>query len=110
MLSVLFLYFRIGLFNTKFISNDGDGKYEGVYDKRGLLLTEENDPVNMGTYNYCSFSVDMRKHATLDMVPYYIWGNVKGCPAGKARDVKDFYSNKEAQEAYSKVKRIMDEK
>ncbi len=44
------------------------------------------------------------------MIPYYIWGNVKECPPGKARDMNDFYANKEAQEAYNIIKNIMDVK
>lgn len=102
------MYGEDGLFNTKFISA-GEGKYEGVYDKNGLLLTEDNDPVNMGTYNYCSTTVSYIMHGLLDLFPYYRWGNVKGCPATlSARDEKDFYANQEAQDAYNKIKEEME--
>ncbi len=105
--SLYHMYGEDGVFNTKFISDEGEGKYEGVYNKEGLLLAEENDPVNMGTYNYSSATVNFVLHLALDMVPYYEWGNVKGYEAGKKRDKKDFYSNQEAQDAYNKIKAEM---
>ena len=97
-----------GLFNTKFISNDDDGKYEAVYDKEGQLLTEENDADNMGTFNYCSYTKNPLLHLTLDVATYGMWGNAEGHPAGKARNVKDFYANQEAQDAYNKIKEQME--
>lgn len=63
-----------GIYNLKFISNDGH--FEGVFDKEGVLLTQENDIINMGTYNYSS-PFKITKHAKNDLIPYYIWGNVK---------------------------------
>ncbi len=68
--SLFHLYGEDGAFNTKFISNEGEGKYEAVYNKRGMLLTEENDPINMGTYNYCSHTVDKQMHQSLDVIPF----------------------------------------
>lgn len=56
-----------GEYNLKFVSKDG--KFEAVYNYVGILLDENNDPVNMGTYNYASPS-DMLKHAYLDVMPY----------------------------------------
>ena len=106
--SLYHMYGEDGLFNTKFISNEGEGKYEGVYDKAGLLLTEENDPVNMGTYNYCSTTVSYVLHLTLDVIPYGLFGNVKGYKAGNPRNIKDFYANQEAQDAYNKIKEEME--
>ena len=88
--SLYHIYGEDGLFNTKFISNEGEGKYEGVYNKEGLLLAEENDSVNMGTYNYCGPTADLFLHGLLDLGPYYAWGNVKGYEAGEKRDKKDF--------------------
>ena len=101
------IYGEDGVFNTKFVSN-GEGKYEGVYDKDGLLLTEENDPDNMGTYNYCDYTINLYLHGVLDVATYKKWGNVKGYPAGEARSVKDFYANQEAQDAYNKIKEQME--
>ena len=106
--SLYHMYGEDGLFNTKFISNEGEGKYEGVYNKEGLLLAEENDPVNMGTYNYSSATINALLHLTLDMIPYYRWGNAKGYEAGKKRSIKDFYANQEAQDAYNKIKEQME--
>ena len=58
----------------------------------------------MRTYNYSGTKVNYALHFTLDMLSYYNWGNAKGYPAGKARSVKDFYANQEAQDAYNKIK------
>ncbi|GHV49384.1 hypothetical protein FACS189499_10410 [Clostridia bacterium] len=54
------MYNTNSIYNLKFISKDG--KYEGVFHPTDLnnienpatwiLLMEENDPANMGTYNY----------------------------------------------------------
>lgn len=49
--SIYHMYGKDGEYNLKFVS--ADGLFEGVYDKAGNLLTELNDPINMGTYNYC---------------------------------------------------------
>ena len=103
------IYGNEGLFNTKFVSKDGEGKYEGVYNKSGILLTEKNDPINMGTYNYCGSSKNLVLHYIMDMDPFYKYGNLKGYPARAARSIKDFYSNEEARNAYSKIEKEMDE-
>ncbi|MBD5485378.1 MAG: VWA domain-containing protein [Lachnospiraceae bacterium] len=102
------IYGEDGVFNTKFISNDGEGKYEGVYDKEGMLLTEENDADNMGTYNYCGPSKNFLLHGILDVATYGIWGNAEGYPAKDPRSKKDFYANQEAQDAYNKIKEQME--
>ncbi|GHV48673.1 hypothetical protein FACS189499_08580 [Clostridia bacterium] len=44
------MYGTNGEYNLKFVSLDG--KYEAVYNKNGVLLKAENDPINMGTYKY----------------------------------------------------------
>lgn len=107
--SLYHIYGEDGLFNTKFISNEGEGKYEGVYNKEGLLLAEENDPVNMGTYNYCGPTFNSALHGILDVIPYYVWGNAKGCKYEVfPRNIKDFYANQEAQDAYNKIKEEME--
>ena len=62
--------------NLKFVSSDG--KYEGVYNKNGTELTEVNDPVNMGTYNYADPSVCFGVvHGYFDVITYYNWGNTR---------------------------------
>lgn len=62
-----------GIFNLKFVSN-GDQLHEAVYDKDEKLLTETNDPLNMGTYNYVGPD-DVDGHIDYDIEPYYKWGN-----------------------------------
>jgi hypothetical protein len=39
-------YGEDGAYNLKFISQDGH--FEAVYNKNGVLLTADNDPLNMG--------------------------------------------------------------
>ena len=56
-----------GEYNLKFVSKDG--KYEAVYNYKKELLTEYNDPVNMGTYNYASPN-DPVNHFMFDVKPY----------------------------------------
>ena len=65
-----------GEYNLKFVSSDNSGNmYEAVYNKNGILLTEENDPENMGTYNYCSDEINNDLHQKLDVDTYKKWGN-----------------------------------
>lgn len=68
-----------GEYNLKFVSDCG--KYEAVYNKYGVLLTEYNDPVNMGTYNYGSYMkgvTQAAQHVSCDVIPFGIYGNVPG--------------------------------
>ena len=65
-----------GEFNLKFGSSKNTGYcFEAVYNKDGKLLTEENSPVNIGTYNYCSDQADEDLHQELDVKPYKEFGN-----------------------------------
>jgi hypothetical protein len=57
-----------GEYNLKFVSKNGR-KYEAVYNYAGELLDENNDPVNMGTYNYADPSNKL-KHGRYDVCPY----------------------------------------
>ena len=94
-----------GEYNVKFIS--ADGHFEAVYDKEGKLLTEENDPINMGTYNYFGPN-DFNGHKEYDVEPYYIYGNtVNQKGRGELNELKsaavnliNFEINKEAQKQY----------
>ena len=57
-----------GEYNLKFgSSKNTDYCYEAVYNKDGILLTENNSPINMGTYNYCS---DQIKHMMSTVEPF----------------------------------------
>ncbi len=65
-----------GEYNLKFGSSKNTGYiYEAVYNKDGILLTENNSPINMGTYNYCSDQADKDLHQKLDVNPYKEYGN-----------------------------------
>ena len=62
-----------GEYNLKFLSSDG--YCEAVYNKSGDLLTEKNDPINMGTYNYAAGIPSLGAHNKFDVSPYILWGN-----------------------------------
>jgi hypothetical protein len=62
-----------GVYNVKFVSPDGH--FEAVYGKDGTLLTEANDPINMGTYNYADPASELLKHVLYDVSPFGDWGN-----------------------------------
>ncbi|WP_026881522.1 hypothetical protein [Clostridium akagii] len=62
-----------GEYNLKFISYDDF--YEAVYNKKGILLDEHNDPINMGTYNYAAGICSNKAHMKFDVDPYLIYGN-----------------------------------
>lgn len=66
-------------YNLKFISKCG--KYKAVYNKYGDLLTEDNDPINMGTYNYVNYQEDSVAHAIWDVIPYELYGNTSSASA-----------------------------
>lgn len=109
--SLYHMYNEYGEYNVKFISKDGH--YEAVYNKNGILLSENNDPDNMGTFNYKSPSVSKVLHGLLDVEPYYLWGNVEGGtipnaiadPIG-AQNLYD--SNPDAQEYRRGVEMLLD--
>ena len=60
-----------GEYNLKFESYDYYD--EAVYNKKGILLTENNDPINMGSYNYGD--IYRNDHIRFDQYPYLLWGN-----------------------------------
>ena len=65
-----------GEFNLKFGSSKNTGYiYEAVYNKDGVLLTEDNSPINIGTYHYCSDQADKSLHQKLDVKPYKAYCN-----------------------------------
>lgn len=93
-----------GEYNVKFVSPDGH--FEAVYNRDGVLLTAENDPENMGTYNY--FGPDNpAAHVKYDVNPYIEWGNTKDVPSiGIAKHAKatlntaKFWANLDAVTKY----------
>ena len=112
-----------GEYNLKFVSKDG--KYEAVYNYNGVLLNENNDPVNMGTYNYASPNNKL-KHAYLDVMPYSdewyltllfpLYGGGKGwfnvpngyvdC-AARDKNMDKYNDNEDAQERWDNYKERM---
>ena len=95
-----------GEYNVKFISEDG--RFEAVYNKHGELLTDENDPVNMGTYNYAGNDAPGWGHSNWDVVPYFVWGNGGTPPLFSSQDVihnlERFFRNKDAQRRYEQIR------
>ncbi len=107
--SALHMYGPDGEYNIKFVSKEGF--FEAVYNKNGELLSEDNDPANMGTYNYANPLTESKKHSTYDVAPYYIWGNT---PTSKPlinthaiKNLEKFYENKDAMNRYEEIKRIV---
>ncbi len=67
-----------GIYNLKFVSPD---KFcEAVYNRQGILLTEKNDPINMGTFNYAAGMQQKNAHEKYDVTPYLKWGNSPDSP------------------------------
>lgn len=67
-----------GEYNLKFIS--ADGFCEAVYDKNGKLQNENNNPVDMGTFNYAAGIKEINAHGKYDVEPYLKWGNTPDSP------------------------------
>ena len=103
-----------GEYNLKFgSSKNTDYCYEAVYNKDGILLTENNSPINMGTYNYCSDQKDSKLHQLLDVIPYKVLGNTpdessKYPGDDEKDDNKDRYDgNSDAQDYRAEVERMI---
>lgn len=97
--SVYHMYGENGEYNLKFVSDDG--KYEGVYDKNGTELTEVNDPINMGTYNYADPVDNPIGHFFFDVTTYYSWGNTRASKeAIKSEDNSKKYNENADAKAY----------
>ena len=62
-----------GIFNPKYVS--ADGHFEVVLTRSGVILDENTDYVNMGTYNYYSPHNQAALHVQYDVDPYNRWGN-----------------------------------
>ncbi|HEY9062272.1 MAG TPA: hypothetical protein VIO64_17495 [Pseudobacteroides sp.] len=76
-----------GLYNLKFTAYDGF--CEAVYNKNGVLLTEKNDPINMGTFNYAAGMHNRNSHGKYDIKPYLKWGNSNSSPQKGANNIKN---------------------
>ena len=70
--------------NRKYVS--ACGHFELIYNDDNVLLTEDNNPDDMGTYNYAN-PADWWEHTVKDVKPYGAiwikWGNIPG-QEGKA--------------------------
>jgi hypothetical protein len=86
------MYGEDGKYNLKFVSKDGI--FEAVYDKEGKLLSRDNDPINMGTYNYSNPSL-LIDHGIYDVLPYTFRGN-----AGEKTAAPQNYSDDVEAKAY----------
>lgn len=103
-----------GEYNLKFgSSKNTDYCYEAVYNKDGILLTENNSPINMGTYNYCSDQKDSKLHQLFDVIPYKVLGNTPDesskYPGDKAKNDngKIFDGNVDARNHRAEVERMI---
>ena len=112
--AVFHMYGDEGECNIKFISEDG--YFEAVYNKNGELLTQYNDPLNMGTFNYANQINDKDKHTDFDVLPYFRWGNTREekmrfLSIDKETDdhlePKDFNANIDAVERYKNIYKII---
>lgn len=93
-----------GDYNVKFVSEEG--YHEAIYNKAGDLLTERNDPVNMGTFNYADPTGQPAMHAALDVLPYYSYGN---CPASPKSSKENwaYQKNPDAQKYWEALKQTV---
>jgi hypothetical protein len=102
------MYGRDGEYNLKFIS--ADGHFEAVYNKNGILLTEGNDSLNMGTFNYAHQLADQMTHYNLDVWPYFMWNNTE--EAMKINNIEKIASvpidkNEDAMERYKRYEELL---
>lgn len=93
----LHMFGRNGEYNMKFIS--ADGHFEAVYNIDGVKLTEENDPMNMGTFNYGDPINEKLRHAVYDVLPFFEWRNSR-------ETMKQVYSLSDATHQISKTVRV----
>lgn len=104
--SAFHMFGENGEYNIKLVS--GNGFFEAVYNKNGELIDENNDPANMGTYNYADPNKEANKHSIYDVATYYIWGNTKNSKHSLKPDslnnLEKFYKNKDAVDRYDKIK------
>ncbi|MDR2193130.1 MAG: hypothetical protein LBP19_01465 [Treponema sp.] len=102
-----------GEYNLKFVSDDGH--FEIIYNKDGKKITQENDPKNMGTFNYADPVLNPRKHSILDVMPYFIWGNTEEDKSyielidsnDENYEVHDYYQNSEAVNRYNNIYELL---
>jgi hypothetical protein len=108
--SIYHMYGTDGEYNLKFISHDGH--FEIVYNKNGEKLTEDNDPLNMGTFNYAS-EIDYDDHLGYDMLPYFKWNNTKETRKIMSEmdlDPEEIGENENAMKRYKEYEELLSKK
>jgi hypothetical protein len=112
--TLLHMYGANGEYNIKFISEDG--YFEAVYNRGGELLTQYNDPLNMGTFNYANQINNKDEHTEFDVMPYFRWGNTSEERGRFLRtdpntddhlEPEDFNANSDAVEHYKNIYKII---
>ncbi|GHU86743.1 hypothetical protein FACS189476_00530 [Spirochaetia bacterium] len=107
--SIYHMYGIDGEYNLKFISNDGH--FEVVYNKNGEKLTKDNDPLNMGTFNYSS-EENYDDHLGYDILPYFKWNNTretKEIASKTDMDTKEIGENDDAMKRYKEYKELLNQ-
>ncbi|GHU78637.1 hypothetical protein FACS189462_3630 [Spirochaetia bacterium] len=104
------MYGTDGEYNLKFMS--ADGHFEAVYNKDGILLTQENDPKNMGTFNYAHQLADQVTHYNLDIWPYFMWNNTEETmeffkDGNEIRSTLPIDKNEDAMKRYEEYKKLL---
>lgn len=98
-----------GEYNLKFISSDGH--FEAVYDRDGILLTQKNNPMNMGTFNYANPATQRERHFRYDIMPYLKWRNTSDSPPVSKSIEADmkvkFEANHDAKKHYMFYKNLL---
>jgi hypothetical protein len=93
-----------GEYNLKFIS--GNGYFEVIYNKNGEKLTIENDPLNMGTFNYANQNKSSIKHYQYDIEPFLKWGNTENVKVN-ADTITNSYETEEILNRYNEYYTLM---
>lgn len=111
--TTLHMFGKDGEYNLKFVSQNG--LFEAVYNRAGELLTEKNDPQNMGTFNFADPDGQPGEHSLYDIWPYLAWGNTGQSSRLYEPDMEHeldtlgdrFLKNADAQARYREYKTLL---
>jgi hypothetical protein len=101
------MYGTDGEYNLKFVSSNMH--FEVVYNKNGEKLTENNDPINMGTFNYATNDAE-DDHLVYDMRPYFKWNNTvraKEIADRTELEKKNISENEDAMQRYKEYEELL---
>lgn len=104
----LHMFGRNGEYNMKFIS--ADGHFEVIYNIDGVKLTEENDSMNMGTFNYADSVNEKLRHTIYDVLPFFAWGNSREAVKqvnGLSDDLRPIDKNDGAVKRFEKYRELL---